>query len=177
MATLLFVRQFFMFTQADIKDSEVYWPFMCGVHRWQVDSLNEWPVTRKVMMTSSQGSIFPRHWSFVRGLHRPPVNSLHRGQWRGALVFSLICAWTKVWVNNGDAGDFRRHRAHYDVTGMYSMSWRHPVSVDCCTELTCCSPGRTDVTVTDYFILLVTHICIQPVEKRGQKKHLNCTNE
>ena len=36
---------------------------------------------------------FPRYWPFVRGIHRSPVNSLHKGQWRGALMFSLICAW------------------------------------------------------------------------------------
>ena len=40
----------------------------------------------------------------------------HKGQWRGALVFYLICAWTNVWVNNWNAGALRRHRAHYDVT-------------------------------------------------------------
>ena len=28
---------------------------------------------------------------------------------------SLICAWTNGWVNNRNAGDLRRHRAHYDV--------------------------------------------------------------
>ena len=38
-----------------------------------------------------------------------------QGQWRGALMFSLICAWISGWVNNGEAGDLRRHRAHYDV--------------------------------------------------------------
>ena len=40
------------------------------------------------------------------------------GQLRGALVFSLICAWINGWVNNGEAADLRRHRAHYDVTLM-----------------------------------------------------------
>ena len=40
--------------------------------------------------------------------------SPHKGQWRGALMFSLICAWTKGWENNPDAGDSRRHRTHYD---------------------------------------------------------------
>ena len=38
--------------------------------------------------------------AFVRGIHRSSVNSLHKGQWRGALVFSLICAWINGWVNN-----------------------------------------------------------------------------
>ena len=61
---------------------------------------------------------FPCYWPFVRGIHRSPVNSLHKGQWRGALMFSLICARINGWVNNGEAGDLRRHRAHYDVTVM-----------------------------------------------------------
>ena len=47
-----------------------------------------------------------------------PVNSPHKGQWRGALMFSLICTWINGWVNNGEAGDLRRHRAHYDVIVM-----------------------------------------------------------
>ena len=36
-----------------------------------------------------------------------------------ALMFSLIYAWVNGWVNNGDAGDLRRHRAHYDVIVMW----------------------------------------------------------
>ena len=46
----------------------------------------------------------------------------HKGQWRGALMFSLTCAWIIGWVNNGEAGDFRRHRAHYDVTVMHQQA-------------------------------------------------------
>ena len=30
-------------------------------------------------------------------------------------MFYLICAWINAWVNNGEAGDFRRHRTQYDV--------------------------------------------------------------
>ena len=59
---------------------------------------------------------FPRYWPFVRGIHRWPVNSPHKGQWRGALTFSLICAWVNGWVNTREAGDLRCHRAGYDVT-------------------------------------------------------------
>ena len=44
------------------------------------------------------------------------VNSPHKGQWRRDLIFSLICAWINGWVNNCEAGDWRRHHAHYDVT-------------------------------------------------------------
>ena len=42
----------------------------------------------------------------------------HKGQWRGALMFSLICVWIIGWVNIREAGDLRRHRAHYDVIVM-----------------------------------------------------------
>ena len=61
---------------------------------------------------------FPRYWRFVRGIHRSPVNFPHKGQWRRALMLSLICVWIKGWVNNRDTGDLRRYRAHYDVTVM-----------------------------------------------------------
>ena len=65
---------------------------------------------------------FPRYWPFVRGIHRSLVNSAHKGQWRGALMLSLIRAWTNSWANNRDAGDLRRHRVHYDVTAMPNSS-------------------------------------------------------
>ena len=65
---------------------------------------------------------FPRHWPFVRGIHRPPVNSPHKDQWRGALMFSLICVWINGWVNNREAGDSRRYRVHYDVIVMPFIS-------------------------------------------------------
>ena len=60
---------------------------------------------------------FPRYWPIVRS----PVNSPHKGQWREALIFSLICAWTNGWVNNRGAGDLWRNRAHYDVTIMIKL--------------------------------------------------------
>ena len=57
---------------------------------------------------------FPRYWPFVGG-NSPVTGEFPRnGQWRGALMFSLICAR----VNNREAGDLRRCRTHYDVTVM-----------------------------------------------------------
>ena len=61
---------------------------------------------------------FSRYWPFVQGIHRSPVNSPHKGQWRGALIFSLICVWINRWVNNREAGDLGRYRVHYDVIVM-----------------------------------------------------------
>ena len=80
-----------------------------------------------IMMTSSSGNIFrPRYWSFVREIHRSPVNSPRKSQRRGALVFSLICAWTNGWVNNQDGSDSRYHHAHYDVTVMWASTLDKP---------------------------------------------------
>ena len=63
---------------------------------------------------------FPRYWLFVRGIHRSPVNSPHKGQWRWALMCSLICVWINCWVNNREAGDLSCYRAHYNVIVMLS---------------------------------------------------------
>ena len=77
---------------------------------------------------------FPRYWPFVRRIHRSPVNSPHKGQWRGALMFTLICARIKGRVNNCKAGDLRRNRAHYDVIVMHYVIdensdkiWNHTI--------------------------------------------------
>ena len=62
---------------------------------------------------------FPRYWPFVRGIHQSPVNSPHKGQWHGALMFSMICAWISGWVNTRKAANLRRHCSHYDVIVMH----------------------------------------------------------
>ena len=65
---------------------------------------------------------FPPYWPFARGIHRWPVNSPHKGQWRWAMMFSLICAWINGRVNNREAGDLGRHRPHYDFSVMQQSS-------------------------------------------------------
>ena len=86
---------------------------------------------------------FPRYWTFVRGIPRSPVNSPHKGQWRRALMFSLICDWINGWVNTREAGDLRRHRAHYDVTVMgcqktWAVDKIHTTYVTVCLSIKCC---------------------------------------
>ena len=92
------------------------------VARWHV------PLHKSMSWWRHQMDIFSRYWPFVRGIHRSSVNSPHKGQWRGALMFSLICAWINGWVNNHEAGDLGRHNAYYDVTvmwngGLFSLAW------------------------------------------------------
>ena len=64
-----------------------------------------------------------------------PVNSPHKGQWRGALMLSLICAWINDWVNNHEAGYLRRHRGHYDVNVMKAEMGQHRGAMSASSEL------------------------------------------
>ena len=68
-----------------------------------------------------QMETFPRHWPFVKWIHQSLVDSPHKGQWRTASAFSLICLWTNGWAHNRNAGILRRHGAHYDATVMEKM--------------------------------------------------------
>ena len=79
---------------------------------------------------------FPHYCLFVRGIHRSPVNYTHKGQCRGALMFSLIGVWINGWLNNREAGDLRCYRAHYDVIVMVHndhnqclLTWRYKLNV------------------------------------------------
>ena len=63
------------------------------------------------MMTSSNGNIFR-----ITGVFWS-VNSPHKGQWREALMFFLICGWANIHED----GDMRRHRTHYDVIVMSTL--------------------------------------------------------
>ena len=79
--------------------SSITWrPFCVGIH----DDVIKW-------------KHFPRYWPFVRGIRR------HTGEFPSQrpvtrnLGVCLICAWINHWVNNREAGDLRRHRAHFDV--------------------------------------------------------------
>ena len=91
---------------------------------------------------------FLRHWPFVRGIHWSPVNSPHKCQWHEALMFPFMCAWIDGWVNNREAGDVIRHRAHYDATVTVPVPASHPgyypgtLSCSLVTmQLIVCGPG------------------------------------
>ena len=92
------------------------------------------------MMTSPNGEIFRVTGSLWGDFP-------HKGHWRRALMFSLICASKTGWVNNGDAGDLRRHCAHYGVAVIWflvtqmGVSW-NSVIIECATaHLLSCPPG------------------------------------
>ena len=78
----------------------------------------------------------------------------HKGQWRGVLMFSLICASANGWINKGEAGDLRRHRAHYDVIVM--KGWWKPVSYFVMWRFVAQNPTHSFVPVYSY-IQICTH--------------------
>ena len=88
---------------------------ICHSHALPADKHEEAPTHDDVIKWKH----FPRYWPFVRGIHLSPVNSPHKDQWRGALLFSLNCVWINCWVNNREAGDLGRYRTHYDLTAMW----------------------------------------------------------
>ena len=93
----------------------IYLDFSCSIIMTWERLPNFWPLWHDDVIKWKH---FPRNWPFVREIHRSPVNFPHKGQWRGALMFSLIYAWINGWINNREAGDLRRQHGHYDVIVM-----------------------------------------------------------
>ena len=87
------------------------------------------------------------YWPFVRGIHQSQVDSSHKGQWRRALMLSLICTWTNGWANNWDTSNLRCYHAHYDVTVMFEI-------VPLCLGLHCA-----------LIMIIMTHFCDQTKHK------------
>ena len=92
------------------------------------------------MMTSSNGNVFrvnsPLRGKFIGHRWIP----LHKGPCRGALMFSLICAWPNGWVNNREAGDLKCHRPHYNAIVMIWLWSCYSISKEICTRvLLCCA--------------------------------------
>ena len=68
--------------------------------------------------------VYTKKRFFMREIHRSPLNSPHKDQWHGGLMFSFIRVWTNGWINNRDAGDLRPHRVHYDVIVIIAFQCR-----------------------------------------------------
>ena len=81
----------------------------------------DWQFAYTITWWRHQIQTFSALLALCEGIHRSPVDSRHKGLWRGALMLSLICDWINGWANNRDAGDFRRHGAHYDVIVMNGL--------------------------------------------------------
>ena len=97
--------------------------YMCNKNMLKISNAYSFNMAFDIHYDVIKWKHFSCYWPFARWIHRSPVNSPHKGQWRGALMFSLICVWINVWVNNREAGDLRRYRPHHDVTVMKNVIW------------------------------------------------------
>ena len=96
----------------------------------------------------------------LRGIHRWRLNSLHKGQWRGALMFSLIYAWINGWVNSRGTGDLRRHRAHYGVSVMRKMCLRcFKDQIKKCTHPSKKKWASLHDNFRNFLVLIMSKIC------------------
>ena len=67
---------------------------------WTLREKLQWNLIQNTILTKENDDVikwkhFPCYWPFVQWIHQSPVNSPHKGQWCGALMFSLICCLNK----------------------------------------------------------------------------------
>ena len=95
------------------------WFYSSGVLTWKVhDDVIKW-------------RHFPRYWPFVRGIHRSPVNSPHKGQWRVTLMISLICDLNKRlskqlwgwWFETPSRSLWRHCNVNSQVIRIWPLKW------------------------------------------------------
>ena len=122
-------------------------PLVRGIHRWiTLTKANDaelwcflWYVTEQTVELTTETRWFetppcslwrhcnvqavPCHRAWYEEVDPGHHYAYAKGQWRGALMFSLFCARINDWVNNREAGDLWRHRAHYDVIVMIQSLW------------------------------------------------------
>ena len=87
---------------------------------------------------------FPRYWPFVRGIHRSPVNSPHKGQWRGALMVFFICTLNER-LSKQSRGWLFRSQSH--------SLWRH------CNEI---------CTILSYPLIYCLSLLVTNIQDRVQ---------
>ena len=97
----------------------------CSDFQWSCVLETEWPESAADVLLSyswwrHQTETFSALLAICAGNSPVPVNFLHKGRGRGALMLSLIWARINGWVNNREAGDLSRHHVHYDVIVMYA---------------------------------------------------------
>ena len=67
---------------------------------------------------------FPRYWPFVQGFTGDRWSPRTKASDAELWCFLWPAPWINGWVNNREAGDLRRHRAHCDVIVMLSAERR-----------------------------------------------------
>ena len=124
-----------------------------------------WAALFFIMMTSSNGNIFHVTGPLCGGIHRWLVNSPHKGQWRGALVFPLICGW----ANNCAAGDLRRHCVDYAVSVMRWLCRQCNDSSEIATQNFIISRWKYNLIIIIIIIIIIMLHLYSANFKNGEK--------
>ena len=129
----------------------VYWPAWHSPFTGLHDSVHllacmarsiYWPAWWRHRMET-----FSAQLALCAGNSPAPVNSPHKGPWRGALMLSLICVCINGWVNNREAGDLRPRCGHYDANvkcmaqSSYRPAWLGDLS---CNDLWLCKVSANE---------------------------------
>ena len=114
-------------TPKKIKDRDIgikRSPWLQGWHSYQGPHLFRPVPSGLINVKILQELAYWPYWEFAVAWWRHPMGTFsallticagnspvtvefpHKGQWRGALMFSFICTWINSWVNNPEAGDF-----------------------------------------------------------------------
>ena len=85
-------RDVMLITQINNRDTPFYIYFGdSAIH--EVNTHKNFTITLSIYDDVIKWKHFRSYWHFVRGIHWSPVDCPHNDQSRGALMFSLICAW------------------------------------------------------------------------------------
>ena len=87
-----------------------------------------WLTIRLLPNHVTEWNYFLRNWPFMRGIHRSPVNSPTKASDAEFWCFLWSASWLNG-ANNREAGDLRRHRAHYDVIVVFFKLGDHNVMI------------------------------------------------
>ena len=106
---------------------------------------------------------FPHYWPFVREINRSPVISPHKGQWRGALMFSLICLnkrlskqWWGWWFDVPSCSLWRQCNdivrnsvsCHRNIGFQFMMTSSNEKKIPCYSPVTGEFPSQRPVTLS-----------------------------
>ena len=75
-------------------------------------------------------------------------------------MFSSIWAWLNGWVNNREAGDLRRHRAHYDVIVMTAVNWVIMGSDDSLPSTWCLEKYKQCSSIIAHWFIKFNSLCL-----------------
>ena len=79
--------------------------------------------------------------------------------------------WINGWVNNGEAGDLRRHRAHYDITVMGDVLWHLPESNFAGNALNIYSCYQFEIGSTSPYVVTVQQWVKYLLSRKGAASH------